>query len=96
MIQQQLTGKPQSEKKPPAQLRGGFLGGVQRLLLLLRCRFKRQLHVAQVTLGLYQYQGRVVDDHSGWALAGNVHRLGLGSDLGLHGCYLLGVGIDPL
>jgi hypothetical protein len=63
---------------PPA----AFVFSVQRLLLLLRCGFKWQLHIAQVAFGFYQNQRALVDNNSGRPLARNMHWLRLGSGSG--------------
>ena len=82
----------------PGVLAGPVTLAVAALLRTLRvsCVFKRQRHVAQVTLGLDQYQWARFNGHHRGPLAWHVDWARLCGHGGLRFSDLAGVGIDPL
>ena len=100
-----ILGRPGDEKGPrprppkwtaPLALfcrKAVCLGVIACSLLFL---LEWQLHQAQILAGLDQNQRAFIQHDRRGALAGDVHRLGLGSNRCLHSGNLVCVGVDPL
>ena len=81
----------------PGGMPGPMTFGLTDLLGLFgRCFFKRQRHIAQITLGLYQHQWTRFNGHYRCTLTRHMGWTWLSGHGGLRFGDLAGVGVNPL